>query len=199
MHDHKPFSQACENNKHAILEVIKTVFTQPGIILEVGTGTGQHAVHFAAALPHLTWQCSDHPSNAELSEARIAEANLSNILLPLAFDVSDATWPLRRFDGAFSANTAHIMAWFEVMAMFEGVAVGLGSGQPFCLYGPFRYSGMHTSDSNHNFDLSLRHQAEHMGVRDLDDLNPLASKVGLTLADDVAMPANNRLLVWRKQ
>ena len=127
------------------------------------------------------------------------EADLPNILLPLAFDVSDTTWPLKQFDGVFSANTVHIMAWPEVVAMFEGVAAGLGSGQPFCLYGPFRYSGRHTSDSNHNFDLSLRHQAEHMGIRDLDDLTPLAATVGLTLIDDIAMPANNRLLLWRKQ
>ncbi len=199
MHNSKPFSQACDNNKQPILDVIQTVFTQPAIILEIGTGTGQHAVHFAAALPHLTWQPSDHPSNADLCQARIEDAKLSNILPPVALDVSNVPWPLPAFNGAFSANTAHIMAWPEVEAMFRGVAMGMASSQSFCLYGPFRYNGRHTSDSNHQFDLHLRSQAEHMGIRDLDDLNQLASAVGLTLTGDITMPANNRLLVWRKQ
>lgn len=199
MHDGKPFSQACENNKRCILDVIRTVFTPPGIILEIGSGTGQHAVHFSSALPHLTWQPSDKPGNAQLCQARIKEAKLPNILPPLELDVNRAPWPLQVFDGVFSANTAHIMAWPEVAAMFRGVAAGLGSGQPFCLYGPFRYGRRHTSDSNHQFDLHLRNQAEHMGIRDLDDLRQLASTAGLSLADDAAMPANNHLLVWRKQ
>ncbi len=199
MYDRRPFSQACENNRQPILEVIRTVFTQPAIILEIGAGTGQHTVHFAAALPHLLWQPSDHPSNTELCQARIEDAKLSNVLPPVALDVRNVPWPLPAFDGVFSANTAHIMAWPEVEAMFSGVALGLEISQPFCLYGPFRYSGRHTSDSNQQFDLHLRSQAEHMGIRDMDDLNQLASAVGLTLTDDVPMPANNCLLVWRKQ
>ncbi|MEX0603206.1 MAG: DUF938 domain-containing protein [Marinobacter sp.] len=199
MQNSKPFSQACENNKQPILDVIRSVFTHPGLILEIGSGTGQHAVHFTTSLHHLTWQPSDHPSNAELCQARIQEANLPNMLPPLTLDVSSAPWPLAGFDGAFSANTAHIMGWPDVKAMFRGVAAGLKPNQSFCLYGPFCYNGVHTSESNQQFDLHLRNQAEHMGIRDVNDLEGLASAVDLTLAEDFNMPANNRLLVWRKQ
>lgn len=194
----KPFSQACENNKQPILECIQDAFTTPGTILEIGTGTGQHAVHFAAAMPHLTWQPSDRPAASQLCLGWIEEAALPNILPPVELDVSSANWPVDHIDGAYSANTAHIMAWEEVEAMFAGLGNRLGTDRLFCLYGPFSYSGTYTSDSNRQFDHYLRKKAQHMGIRDMDDLLALAERVRFGLENDYAMPANNRLLVWRK-
>jgi hypothetical protein len=195
----KPFSQACENNKKVILDKLAAVFSAPGTVLELGTGTGQHAVHFAGSLPHITWQPSDHPSNYQLCEPWLTEARLPNINKPLALNVSISDWPLPPVNGAFSANTAHIMSWPEVEAMFRGVAANLQQGEAFCLYGPFNYGGRFTSASNQQFDASLRQRNPAMGIRDMDDLKHISSENGLTLESDFEMPANNRLLVWRKQ
>lgn len=199
MQKDKPFSQACENNKAPILEKLAELFKQAGTILEIGSGTGQHAVHFARHLPHLVWQPTDHPQNAQLARAWIDDSDLTNINEPIALNVLDGYWSgLPAIDGAFSANTAHIMAWEEVKAMFGGVSRILPADGLFCLYGPFRYGSKHTSESNARFDLSLRTQAPHMGVRDIEDLKVLGAKTGLALEEDFEMPANNRLLVWRK-
>lgn len=200
MHNDKPFSRACENNKAPILEKLTGLFTQPGTILEIGTGTGQHAVHFAGHLPQLVWQPTDHPQNVQLSLPWINDSGLSNINPPIALNVMDGNWSaLPAIDGAFSANTAHIMAWQEVQAMFYGLAEALPRNAIFCLYGPFRYGGRHTSESNAQFDGSLRAQAPHMGIRDMDDLKALGTDTGLKLEKDFDMPANNRLLVWRRR
>lgn len=194
----KPFSQACENNKRPILESIRNTFTSPGTILEIGTGTGQHAVHFAAALPHVVWQPSDRPGATDHCRGWIKDAALANVRPPLELNVASEKWPLDRIDGAYSANTAHIMAWEEVEAMFAGLAKRMNTGMPFCLYGPFRFGGKHTSDSNRQFHQHLRAQAPHMGIRDMDDLLKVAERVGFRLESDQQLPANNRLLVWRK-
>lgn len=199
MHKDKPFSQACENNKGPILEKLVDLFNQPGTVLEIGTGTGQHAVHFARHLPHLTWQPSDHPRNAQLCLPWLEEVALANINPPLALDVMTGDWSrLPAIQGVYSANTAHIMAWEEVEAMFAGIGRILPDNGLFCLYGPFRYNGQHTSESNERFDRSLRMQAAHMGIRDMEDLKQLGETNGLSLQEDFAMPANNRLLVWCK-
>ncbi|PLW82095.1 methylase [Kineobactrum sediminis] len=193
-----PFSRARENNKQPILEHLRNIFTAPATVLEIGTGTGQHAEYFATALPHLLWQPSDHPDNLWQCEQRLQEAALPNIAPPLGLDVGAAKWPLAEANAAFSANTAHIMAWPEVQAMFRGLARVLTAGAPFCLYGPFNYGGRFTSESNQAFDAHLRAQAAHMGIRDRDDLIHLAQEVGIALEADHPMPANNRLLVWRQ-
>lgn len=199
MHKDKPFSQACENNKGPILEKLVDLFNQPGTVLEIGTGTGQHAVHFARHLPHLTWQPSDHPRNACLCLPWLEEVALANINPPLALDVMTGDWSrLPAIQGVYSANTAHIMAWEEVEAMFAGIGRILPDNGLFCLYGPFRYNGQHTSESNERFDRSLGMQAAHMGIRDMEDLKQLGETNGLSLQEDFAMPANNRLLVWCK-
>ncbi|MDO6442207.1 DUF938 domain-containing protein [Marinobacter sp. 2_MG-2023] len=194
----KPFSQACENNKQVILEKLATVFSQPGTVLEIGTGTGQHAVHFAGNLSHLTWQPSDHPSNYQLCEPWLTEARLPNINKPLALDVSVEEWQLPRINGVFSANTSHIMSWPEVEAMFRGVSANLQPNEAFCLYGPFNYNGQFTSASNQQFDAHLRQQNPAMGIRDMNDLKRISNENKLFLESDFEMPANNRLLVWRK-
>ncbi len=194
----KPFSQACENNKHPILEKLREVFVAPGTVLEIGTGTGQHAVCFAAALPHLVWQPSDQAGNEQLCQPWLDEYAGGNILPPVALNVADDPWPVQGIDGAYSANTAHIMAWPEVEQMFRGLGERLPDGAAFCLYGPFNYDGQFTSESNARFDQYLKNQAPHMGIRDMDDLKRLAASAGFTLEADHEMPANNRLLVWRR-
>ncbi|MEQ8801286.1 DUF938 domain-containing protein [Haliea sp.] len=193
----KPYSQACENNKQPIFECLRDVLVEPGLVLEIGSGTGQHVEYLATQLPHLQWQPTNHPSAADCEE-RLREAALANVLPPLALDVAASNWPLVAADAAFSANTAHIMGWPEVQAMFQGLAAILPEGAPFCLYGPFNYGGSFTSDSNRAFDQHLRSRAAHMGIRDIEDLLELAALSGFILAADNAMPANNRLLVWRR-
>lgn len=194
-----PFSQACENNKRPILECLRSVFADARSVLEIGTGTAQHAVFFAEALPHLTWRPSDHPDSVYLGRDRLAASNAPNLLPFVALDVGDDDWPVPDVDAVFSANTAHIMSWSEVERMFQGVARRLPSGGVFCLYGPFNVGGRYTSDSNRRFDQHLRSRSAHMGIRDIADLETLARSVDLRLDDDVAMPANNRILVWRKR
>ena len=196
-HD-KPFSQACENNKDPILAVLREVLTEPGTILEIGSGTGQHAVHFARHLPHLRWQPSDVVDNLPGIRAWLVEAALPNVAEPLVLDLDQETWPVAAADGVFSANTAHIVHWPQVRRLFHGVARVLPAGGAFCLYGPFAYDGHHTSQSNADFDATLRRRDPHSGIRDVADLRGLGEEAGLHLAADRPMPANNRTLVWRR-
>ena len=198
MNSDLPYAQACENNKAPILERLQEVFVTPGKVLEIGTYTGQHAVHFASAMPHLQWQPSDHPESAHLCRARLEQAALPNILPMIELDVGDANWPIEEFQWAFSANTAHIMAWPEVENMFHGIGERLAQDGAFCLYGPFNEQGEYTSDSNRRFDQHLKSRAPHMGIRDLADLSTLAESAGMRLAEKHALPSNNQLLVFRK-
>ena len=194
----KPFAESCEQNKLPILEVLRTEFAHATRVLEIGSGTGQHAVFFAAQLPHLDWQTSDVRDYHSGIKAWIDEARLPNIHAPLDLDVSDA-WPRASYDGVFSANTVHIMAWAEVEATFAGVGTVLEGGGRFCLYGPFNYGGKFTSDSNARFDQWLKARDARSGVRDFEALDRLARAAGMELTNDYAMPANNRTLVWRKR
>ncbi|MET0216555.1 MAG: DUF938 domain-containing protein [Burkholderiales bacterium] len=195
----KPWSDACERNKAPILDVLRKVLDGTGFALEIGSGTGQHAVHFGAALPGWIWQPSDLPGNHAGIRRWIEQARLPNLLPPIALDVSREPWPVSRVDAVFSANTAHIMSWAEVQAMFRGVGRVLAPGGRFCLYGPFRFGGQHTSESNERFDAALRREDPRMGVRDFEALETLASANGLALSDDAPMPANNHLLVWARE
>ncbi|MBL8260517.1 MAG: DUF938 domain-containing protein [Candidatus Competibacteraceae bacterium] len=194
----KPYSEACDQNKEPILEVLKRFFVRPGSIVEIGGGTGQHAVHFARALPHLDWQATDLAENLPGMRLWFDEAGLPNLRPPLALDVCQDTWPVAQADGVFSANTAHIMSWSAVECLFRGVGRVLRPGGIFCLYGPFNYGGEYTSASNAQFDRWLRARDPASGVRDFDDLDRLAEASGLRLADDCPMPANNRTLVWAR-
>jgi hypothetical protein len=202
----KPFSPACEENKEPILAVLAPLFADRRHVLEIGAGTGQHAVHFAPALPHLTWQASDVPAHLPGVGLWLNEANLPNLPPAIALDV-DGAWPApdptrsppNLFDAVYSANTAHIMSWAQVERMFAGVGALLPVGAPFALYGPFSYGGRHTSPSNADFDRMLRTRDLLSGVRDLDDLTRVADPAGLVLEDDIAMPVNNRTLVWRRR
>lgn len=195
---HKPYSQACENNKDAILEVLSRHLDHVEDVLEIGSGTGQHAVYFAEHLPHLTWRTSDQAVHHEGIRAWIEASGLSNVLPPLTLDVTMEPWPVESAEAVFSANTAHIMSWPMVEAFVSGVGRILARGGLFLLYGPFSYRGVHTSDSNARFDLSLRRQDPAMGVRDFHALDALARAASMQFIEDNAMPANNRLLVWRR-
>jgi cyclopropane fatty-acyl-phospholipid synthase-like methyltransferase len=193
----KQSSLACERNREPICAILRDVFADRARVLEIGSGTGQHAVYFGAHLPHLTWQTSDLPQNHSSIIAWQKEASLPNVLPPLTLDVNAADWPEDPFDAVFSANTCHIMAWREVMAMFVGIGRILPAGGILCVYGPFNYHGQFTSASNAQFDASLKSQAAHMGIRDFEAVNTLCANQGLLLRADHAMPANNRLLVWQ--
>jgi len=194
----KPFSEACEQNKHPILEVLREVLANSNRVLEIGSGTGQHAVFFGAQLPHLTWQTSELPENHSGIRAWLAEARLANVLPPLALNVADPVWPVAEVDAVFSANTAHIMAWPEVETMFAGSTHVLAAGGRLCLYGPFNYHGDYTSKSNAQFDAWLKGRDPRSGIRDFEALDALAQHHGMTLLGDYAMPVNNRTLVWEK-
>lgn len=195
----KPFSQACENNKEPILAVLRRHLGDVRDVLEIGSGTGQHAVFFAAQLPHLIWQTSDLPANHDGIQAWIRSARLGNVHPPLALDVGVQPWPVVSSSAVFSANTAHIMSWPMVEALVAGVGRVLRSGGRFCLYGPFNYGGRYTSDSNARFDEWLRMRDAESAIRDFEAVDRLARDAGLQLLEDNAMPANNRLLVWRRE
>ena len=194
----KPFAEACEQNKHPILAVLRRHLPEKGVLLEIGAGTGQHAVFFAARFPGLQWHASDVAEQLPGLAAWIEEAGLPNLHGPLALDVTHEPWPLAAADAVFSANTAHIMAWPQVEAMFAGIGRILNPGGVFCLYGPFNYGGRYTAPSNERFDAWLRQRDPASGVRDFEALDALARSAGLALAADHPMPADNRTLVWRR-
>jgi len=194
----KPFAESCEQNQRPILAVLRDEFATASRILEIGSGTGQHAVFFAAELSHLQWQTSDCTENHPGINAWLADAGDANVLPPLALDVLRDPWPAPGFDGVFSANTAHIMGWPAVEAMFAGVAEVLAPGGRFCLYGPFNVGGRYTSESNARFDAWLKQRDPDSGVRDRDALKALAERHGLQHAAEHLMPANNRIQVWEK-
>jgi hypothetical protein len=198
----KPYAPACDENKAPILAVLTPLFADRHHVLEIGAGTGQHGVHFARALAHLTWQTSDIAPHLPGIGLWHAEAGLPNLPAALELDV-DGPWPEpdphAPFDAVYSANTAHIMSWAQVERMFAGVGALLPAGAPFALYGPFSNGGRHTSQSNADFDHMLRARDPLSGVRDIHDLTRIATAAELVLEADIAMPVNNRTLVWRKR
>lgn len=194
----KPYAESCEQNRDPILTVLQEVFADRRHVLEIASGTGQHAVYFGQALPHLTWQTSELPDNHAGIQAWLDEADLPNVLAPVAIDVNDTNWPVPEVDAIFNANTVHIVAWTAVQRMFAGIGRALADDGILCLYGPFNYGGQFTSESNARFDVWLKNRNPESGVRDFEAIDQLAVAQGLTLIRDIAMPANNRSLVWRK-
>ena len=194
----KPYSEACERNRAPILEILREVFADRSSVLEIGSGSGQHAVYFGAGLPHLTWQTSDVPDNHAGIKAWVEEARLPNVLPPLALDVNSDDWPRQRYDAVFSANTLHIVAWQEAGRMFSGIGRILAPGGILAIYGPFNYGGRYTSDSNARFDEWLKARDPASGIRDFENVDALAGSYGFRLERDSPMPANNRTLIWRR-
>jgi len=191
-----PFSEAAERNRQPILEILRGVLVQRRHVVEIGAGTGQHAVHFALELPHLQWQPTDRAEYLPGLAARIALEGSANLRPPIELDVAQPDWPSFTADAVYSANTLHIMSWPEVEAFFCGVGRILEDGGVLAVYGPFRYGGSFTTESNAAFDRSLRGRDPASGIRDFEGVDALAAAQGLELQADHAMPANNQLLTW---
>lgn len=194
----KPYSESCEQNRVPILTLLREAFAHTSHVLEIGSGTGQHAVYFGAALPHLRWQTADVAEHHPGIDAWLTEAALPNVLPPVALDVRDTGWHAGRYDAVFSANTLHIMSAPEVEKCFAGIGLVLKPGGVLVIYGPFNYQGQFTSDSNAHFDQWLKGRDPASGIRDFETVDALAREQGLALVQDHAMPANNRTLVWTK-
>lgn len=194
----KPYAESCDINKDPILDVLREVFADRRLVLELASGTGQHAVHFGRALPHLTWQTSELTENHAGIQAWLDEAQLPNVLGPVHIDANDVHWPVSHYDAIFNANTVHILSWVEVEKLFSGIERVLATGGILCLYGPFNYGGKFTSESNARFDVWLKSRNPLSGVRDFEALNALASQQGMVLLKDIEMPINNRTLVWQR-
>ena len=194
----KQYSESCRQNKEPILSTIKPLLTNTTSVLEIGSGTGQHAVYFAEHMPYLRWQASDQSQYLPSVNAWINDANFDNLPNAIELDVTQS-WPQVKVESIFSANTVHIMSWEMVVDFFQGVGRVLEAGGQFILYGPFNYNDQYTSQSNANFDLWLKGRDPRSAIRDFEALNQLAQKEGLSLANDFAMPANNRILHWVKQ
>jgi cyclopropane fatty-acyl-phospholipid synthase-like methyltransferase len=193
-------SEAADRNKGPILEVIAKELAHTRHVLEIGSGTGQHALYFAARLPHISWQPSDTGEYLPELRERIRREGSTNLREVIELDVRGNPWPIEAaagpVDGVFSANTLHIMSWSSVQDFFRGVGRVLGIPGVLCIYGPFRYGGRYTTESNATFDDYLRNRDPESGIRDFEAVDELARQQGLALAADHAMPANNQLLVW---
>jgi hypothetical protein len=194
-----PFSEACERNKGPILEILRSRFAESSQVLEIGSGTGQHAVYFAAALKHLTWHPTERLNFLPDLVQRIQAEGGSNIQPPTVLDVTQSIWPVTRVDAMFTANTLHIMSWEEVVALFRGIGRTLAPGGLLCIYGPFVYQDRATAPSNIAFDRMLQERDPLSGLRRIEAVIAVAAEVGLTLAGDHDQPANNRILVFLKE
>jgi cyclopropane fatty-acyl-phospholipid synthase-like methyltransferase len=193
----KPNAPSCERNRDPILDVLRTHFADRRQVLEIGSGTGQHAVYFASAMPQWQWQCTDRAEYLPGIRQWLDEAALPNTPAPFALDVN-GPWPPRHYDAVFSANTLHIMSWEEVEQLFAHIAQVTTDNAMLAIYGPFNYNGEYSSQSNAAFDDWLQARGAHMRIRDAEAVDALAEVAGFDLIDDVAMPANNRLRIWQR-
>jgi len=193
-----PYSEACERNKGPILAALSEILPSTCTVLEIGSGTGQHAVHFARGLPRVTWQPTDVPELLPGLALRVEQAGGPNLKPPLALDVRQPHWPVDAADAVYTANTFHIMSWSEVETTLRGIARLLPAGGRFIVYGPFRHAGRETAPSNEEFDRHLRARDPASGIRDFEQLDELLGALGLDLERDQAMPANNRLISWKR-
>lgn len=190
------YSSAADRNGQPILDQLRILLPENCTVLEIGSGTGQHAVFFCRHLESIQWQPSDREENLASLDFRFAEEGNPRILPSLKLDVIFDAWPQRSYTAAYSANTAHIMSWRAVEAMFAGVATHLEKDARFCLYGPFNIDGKYTAESNARFDMQLRLNDPEMGVRDKEAIETLANKHEMYLDRKIAMPANNFILVF---
>ena len=194
-----PFSQASENNKRPIVAILRSQLASTKTVLEIGSGTGQHAVFFAEQLPHLTWQPSEQAQNIDMLSLRLDAQAPVNVRKPVIIDVADDPWRVQCVEAVYAANCVHIMSWGHVEKMFHGLDEVLKPGGHLILYGPYKYGGEFTSSSNARFELWLQGNDPLSGIRDFEKVNELASRIGLSLLKDHQMPANNQCLVWQRQ
>ena len=196
----KRFAPAAERNKHALLDVLRRVLPASGTVLEIASGTGQHAAFFSAELPRLTWQPSDPSEDARSSIASwVEDEGRANLLPPLTVDARQRVWPIEQADAVLCVNMIHIAPFQSTEGLFEGASRLLVPGTPLITYGPYRLHGEHTATSNEAFDLSLRGRDPSWGVRDVDELAEVASRTGFVLSEKFAMPANNMTLIWTRR
>lgn len=193
-----PFSQACENNKGYILDVLRNFFKSSEQVLEVASGTGQHATYFAQNMPWLRWQPTEIAANLAMLSPRCEAYAGDNLLPPLALDVTDEPWPVAACDALFTANSLHIMPFAAVEAFFAALNAIAPPSMKLAVYGPFNYDGNYTSESNQRFDRWLAQQNAYSGIRDFENVDGLAAAAGFNRVDDCEMPANNRLLLWQR-
>ncbi len=193
----KPNADSCDRNQGPIRDVLLGHFTACRRILEIGSGTGQHAVFIAPSFPDAGWQTSDVDENLAGIRMWLNEAGLPNTPAPLSLDVN-GPWPQMHFDAAFTSNTLHIMSWPEVQKLFAALDSVLEPLATLAVYGPFNYGGRSTSESNADFDRWLKRRSPLSGIRDFESVSALAESIGFELVADHAMPANNRTLVWHR-
>jgi len=199
MTDHRAHAPATARNREPILAVLKRVLPRSGLVLEVSAGTGEHAVFFAGALPHLAWQPTDRDERSLLSIAAHREAaGLGNLRAPLALDAAAPDWPVPAAEAIVCINMIHIAPWAACVGLMAGAARTLPPGGVLYLYGPYKEGGAHTADSNLRFDIDLQTRDPSWGVRNLEDVVALAAGHGLRHVETVTMPANNRSLVLVK-
>jgi hypothetical protein len=194
----RPFSQSCDNNKEPILAVLRQELQGVARLLELGSGTGQHARYFAEQIPGLHWQTSDVAENLPAIESWREGYEGDNLPPPLALDVRSGDWGVDIPAAVFTANSLHIMAWASVEALFRYLGKHAPRASRLCVYGPFNYNGKYTSESNARFDEWLAQRDPVSAIRDFEAVNALANQAAYRLHADHAMPANNRLLVWHK-
>lgn len=195
----KPHAPACDRNRDPILSVIRPILKETKAVLEIGAGTGQHAVYFAQALPHLQWHASDLADNHGGIRAWLEDACLDNVHGPHHLDVSHESWAVPETDAVFTANSMHIMSWPLAQRLLAGVGSHLPVGGSFLAYGPFNYNGQFTSDSNAQFEIWLKNRDPKSGIRDFEAIVEHAEAAGMALVSDYEMPANNRLLHFKKE
>ena len=194
----KPYSESCDQNKDVILSVISPLFFSLSNVLEIGSGTGQHAIYFAERMPHLTWHTSDCLSYLDGINMWLADTSLTNVLPPLELNVSRSQWPQLEVDAVFTANSIHIMHQQDVVNLIKGVGKLLKQGGSFVIYGPFNYNGLYTSKSNENFDQWLKQRDAFSGIKHFEEIESLVNSNNMQLVTDYEMPANNRILHFIK-
>lgn len=195
----KRVAPAAERNKQPILTVLRRVLPRNGLVLEIASGTGQHAVFFSEHMPSLDWQPTDPSEEALQSiDAWVSEVRRDNLKPPVPLDVGSPTWPVESADAVLCINMIHIAPWTAAEALFDGASRILGSGHPLITYGPYSVGGTHTAPSNEAFDASLRSRDPAWGVRDIEELQALGARTGFELTERVDMPANNMTLVWKR-
>jgi len=190
------YSEASERNKQPIFNRLVPYLTADTRVLEIGSGSGQHALFIASQLPQISWQPSEQAQYVEALALNIEQLATDNIEKPLTLDVREK-WPTQRFNAIYSANTLHIMSWQSVQAFFVGASRGIAPCGYLFVYGPFRYQSKFTAPSNRAFDQMLRERDPQSGIRDFEAVNALADKAGFSLVADYEMPANNQLVIWQ--
>lgn len=195
----KTSSPSAERNKEPILNVLKQELASEQLVLEIGSGTGQHACHFANALPHIQWQPTELAENIPTINSWLDEQELSNVLPPIVLDINHHPWPVKKADACFTCNTFHIVGEQSVLSTLKGCSEVLGNKGKLIVYGPFRINGKHTSASNEDFNGWLREQDPKSGILDLNELDKVAISHEFKPCRKIVMPANNYMIVWERR